>query len=118
MKAWLVVNSFMNTDKFKHLYEMLSLAFNKRGVSLNIKTVSLFVTMNLLESLEAAQFSEPSKLQETDHNPPVKSEIEYFTAESGYCSVIFTVGAVFYLTDNFSVTMQLSGAWESVATTE
>ena len=40
MKAWLVVNSFMNTDKFKHLYEMLSLAFNKRGVSLDIKTAS------------------------------------------------------------------------------
>ena len=40
MKAWLVVNSFMSTDKFKHLYEMLLLAFNKRGVSLNIKTAS------------------------------------------------------------------------------
>ena len=40
MKALLVVNSFMNTDKFKHLYEMLSLAFNKRGVSLDIKTAS------------------------------------------------------------------------------
>ena len=40
MKAWLVVNSFMNTDKFKHLYEMLSLAFNKRDVSLDIKTAS------------------------------------------------------------------------------
>ena len=40
MKAWLVVNSFMNSDKFKHLYEMLSLAFNKRGVSLDIKTAS------------------------------------------------------------------------------
>ena len=40
MKAWLVVNSFMNTDKFKHLYEMLSSAFDKRGVSLDIKTAS------------------------------------------------------------------------------
>ena len=40
MKAWLVVNSFVNTDKFKHLYEMLSLAFNKRDVSLEIKTAS------------------------------------------------------------------------------
>ena len=40
MKAWLVVNSFMNSNKFKHLYEMLSLAFNKRGVSLDIKTAS------------------------------------------------------------------------------
>jgi ribosomal protein S6--L-glutamate ligase/gamma-F420-2:alpha-L-glutamate ligase len=40
MKAWLVVNSFMNTDKFMHLYEMLSLAFDKRGISLDIKTAS------------------------------------------------------------------------------
>ena len=40
MKAWLVVNSFMNTEKFKNLYQMLSLAFNKRGVSLEIKTAS------------------------------------------------------------------------------
>lgn len=38
MKAWLVVNSFMNTEKFKNLYQMLSDAFNKRGVSLEIKT--------------------------------------------------------------------------------
>ena len=40
MKAWLVVNSFMNTDKFKNLYQMLSDAFNKRGISLDIKTAS------------------------------------------------------------------------------
>ena len=40
MKAWLVVNSFMNTEKFKNLYQMLSNAFNKRGVSLEIKTAS------------------------------------------------------------------------------
>ena len=40
MKAWLVVNSFMNTEKFKNLYQMLSDAFNKRGVSLEIKTAS------------------------------------------------------------------------------
>ena len=40
MKAWLVVNSFMNTEKFKNLYQMLSDTFNKRGVSLEIKTAS------------------------------------------------------------------------------
>ena len=40
MKAWLVVNSFMNTEKFKNLYQMLSDAFNKRDVSLEIKTAS------------------------------------------------------------------------------
>ena len=40
MKAWLVVNSFMNTEKFKNLYQMLSIAFNKRGVTLDIKTAS------------------------------------------------------------------------------
>ncbi len=40
MKAWLVVNSFMNTEKFKNLYQMLSDAFNKRGITLEIKTAS------------------------------------------------------------------------------
>ncbi len=40
MKAWLVVNSFMNTEKFKNLYQMLSFAFNKRSISLDIKTAS------------------------------------------------------------------------------
>ena len=40
MKAWLVINSFMNTEKFKNLYQMLSDAFNKRGISLEIKTAS------------------------------------------------------------------------------
>ena len=37
MKAWLVVNSFMKTDKFVSLYEMLSSAFKKRNVNLEIK---------------------------------------------------------------------------------
>ena len=40
MKTWLVVNSFMNTEKFKNLYQMLSDAFDKRGVVLEIKTAS------------------------------------------------------------------------------
>ena len=37
MQAWLVVNTFMDNAKFTHLYEMLSFAFNKRGVKLEIK---------------------------------------------------------------------------------
>ena len=37
MKAWLVVNTFMDSEKFKNLYEMLSLAFKKRDVDLEIK---------------------------------------------------------------------------------
>ena len=59
MKAWLVINSFMNTEKFKHLYEMLSLAFNKRSVSLEIKTasdISLEVGKKIVEKPEFAIF--------------------------------------------------------------
>ena len=37
MIGWLVVNTFMDSQKFKTLYELLSDAFNKRGVSLSIK---------------------------------------------------------------------------------
>ena len=37
MKAWLVINTFMNTQKFKNLYEMLSVAFKKHQVELQIK---------------------------------------------------------------------------------
>ena len=40
MRGWLVVNSFMNTDKFVSLYEMLSVAFKKHNVELEIKTAS------------------------------------------------------------------------------
>ena len=40
MKAWLVINSFMDNQKFKNLYELLSLAFKKHNVSLEIKTGS------------------------------------------------------------------------------
>ena len=38
MKAWLVVNSFMDNQKFINLYELLSAAFKKQNVSLEIKT--------------------------------------------------------------------------------
>lgn len=40
MKGWLIVNSFMNSDKFINLYEILCLAFKKHHVSLEIKTAS------------------------------------------------------------------------------
>ena len=40
MRGWLVVNSFMNTDKFISLYEMLSAAFKKHNVVLEIKKAS------------------------------------------------------------------------------
>ena len=40
MKGWLVVNSFMNLEKFISLYEMLSHAFSLRGVTLEIKKAS------------------------------------------------------------------------------
>ena len=40
MRGWLVVNSFMNTDKFVSLYEMLSNAFKKHNVVLEIKKAS------------------------------------------------------------------------------
>ena len=40
MRGWLVVNSFMNTNKFLSLYEMLSLAFKKHNVELEIKKAS------------------------------------------------------------------------------
>lgn len=37
LKGWLVVNTFMNLDKFQHLYKMLEQSFIKRGVLLDIK---------------------------------------------------------------------------------
>ena len=37
MQGWLIVNSFMNLDKFLNLYEMLSVAFKKHNVDLQIK---------------------------------------------------------------------------------
>ena len=40
MRGWLIVNSFMNTSKFVSLYEMLSLAFKKHNVELEIKKAS------------------------------------------------------------------------------
>ena len=40
MRGWLVVNSFMNTNKFVSLYEMLSVTFKKHNVELEIKKAS------------------------------------------------------------------------------
>lgn len=40
MKAWLVVNTFMKTVKFDNLYQMLSIAFKKHNVDLEVKTAS------------------------------------------------------------------------------
>ena len=40
MRGWLVINSFMNTNKFFSLYEMLSVAFKKHNVDLEIKKAS------------------------------------------------------------------------------
>ena len=40
MRGYLIVNSFMNTDKFISLYEMLSTAFKKHNVTLDVKKAS------------------------------------------------------------------------------
>ena len=37
MNCWLIVNTFMDSEKFKNLYKLLFDAFSKRGVSLTIK---------------------------------------------------------------------------------
>ena len=50
MKAWLVINSFMDNQKFNHLYDLLAHAFKKHNVSLEIKTasdISLEVGVNI-----------------------------------------------------------------------
>ena len=59
MKAWLVINSFMDNQKFKNLYELLSLAFKKHNVSLEIKTasdISLEVGANIQNKPDFAIF--------------------------------------------------------------
>ena len=38
MKAWIVVNGFVNSGKFHELYGFLSRAAQKRGISLSVKT--------------------------------------------------------------------------------
>ena len=59
MKAWLVINSFMDNQKFKNLYELLSNAFKKHNVSLEIKTasdISLEVGANIKNKPDFAIF--------------------------------------------------------------
>ena len=40
MQGWLIINSFMKTEKFINLYEMLFLAFKKHNVELLVKKAS------------------------------------------------------------------------------
>ena len=59
MKAWLVVNSFMDNQKFINLYELLSVAFEKQNVSLDIKTandISLEVGLKIQNKPDFAIF--------------------------------------------------------------
>ena len=59
MKAWLVVNSFMDNQKFIKLYELLSVAFKKQNVSLEIKKasdISLQVGAKILNKPDFAIF--------------------------------------------------------------
>lgn len=59
MKAWLVINSFMDNQKFRNLYELLSNAFKKHNVSLEIKTasdISLEVGANIQNKPDFAIF--------------------------------------------------------------
>ena len=59
MRGWLIVNSFMNTDKFISLYEMLSNAFKKHNVTLDIKKasdISLEVGANIINKPDFAIF--------------------------------------------------------------
>ena len=37
MKGWLIINTFMASQKFDNLYKLLSDAFKKRDISLEIK---------------------------------------------------------------------------------
>ena len=59
MKGWLVINSFMNLDKFLSLYEMLSFAFSSKGVSLEIKKaadISIEVEKPIIDKPDFAIF--------------------------------------------------------------
>ncbi|MBO7573278.1 MAG: RimK family alpha-L-glutamate ligase [Bacilli bacterium] len=59
MNCWLIVNTFMESEKFKNLYKLLFDAFDKRGVSLTIKRaqdISLEVGKEIKEKPEFAIF--------------------------------------------------------------
>ena len=59
MKAWLIVNTFMDNQKFNYLYQLLSDAFNKRHISLEIKRaedISLEVNKPIINKPDFAIF--------------------------------------------------------------
>lgn len=59
MQGWLIINSFMDQDKFINLYQMLSLAFKNRQVSLEIKRaqdISLEVNKEIKQKPDFAIF--------------------------------------------------------------
>ena len=59
MQGWLVVNSFMKTDKFISLYEMLSSSFKKHNVDILVKKasdISLKVGERLIDKPDFAIF--------------------------------------------------------------
>ena len=59
MTGWLIVNSFMDSDKFINLYEMLCHAFKKHQISLDIKRasdISLEVGASIKEKPDFAIF--------------------------------------------------------------
>ena len=59
MNCWLIVNTFMESEKFKNLYKLLFDAFDKRGVSLTIKRaqdISLEVGKEIKEKPDFAIF--------------------------------------------------------------
>ena len=53
MKGYLVVNAFLQTKKFKEIYEMLQASFLKRKVKIQIKTnVELMVIIQNQKNLK------------------------------------------------------------------
>ena len=59
MEAWLIVNTFMANQKFENLYKLLSDAFGKHGVSLEIKRaedISLEVSIDIKNKPDFAIF--------------------------------------------------------------
>ena len=54
MNAWLIVNGFIGSKKFNELYDFLSRAAEKRGISLTIKTNDSFI-LPLGEKITAAE---------------------------------------------------------------
>ena len=51
MKGWLIINSFMDSDKFVNLYEMICHAFKKHQISVTMKT-ALDISLEVDEIIE------------------------------------------------------------------